>query len=174
MLCVLCLIVLWGFSLVTSYSGVIDTNRYIIYTIVPVYRKNGEYSVYFSRPIYPKSGIWGQAIYHYTMAGINSEHEKEVLKLLQRVGGPAAVKEFNSLSCSGYTGLAREKVTVCSEPVHELNVDGKCGEQVAPLLMRKGFWKSYGADSYPERTKVALRVLGLHATSAATERNWCL
>ena len=24
MLCVLCLIVLWGFSLVTSYSGVID------------------------------------------------------------------------------------------------------------------------------------------------------
>ena len=25
MLCVLCLIVLWGFSLVTSYSGVIDT-----------------------------------------------------------------------------------------------------------------------------------------------------
>ena len=26
MLCVLCLIVLWGFSLVTSYSGVIDYN----------------------------------------------------------------------------------------------------------------------------------------------------
>ena len=30
MLCVLCLIVLWGFSLVTSYSGVKDLH-YIIY-----------------------------------------------------------------------------------------------------------------------------------------------
>ena len=110
------------------------------------------------------------------MEGINREHEKEALKLLQRVGGPAAVKEFNSLSCSGYTGLAREKVAVCSEPVHKPNVGGKRrrGEQVAPLSMRKGFWKSYGVDSYPERTQVALRVLGLHATSAATERNWPL
>ena len=30
MLCVLCLIVLWGFSLVTSYSGVIDLDRTIL------------------------------------------------------------------------------------------------------------------------------------------------
>ena len=31
MLCVLCLIVLWGFSLVTSYSGVIDMILIIYY-----------------------------------------------------------------------------------------------------------------------------------------------
>ena len=98
------------------------------------------------------------------MEGINREHEKEALKLLQRVGGPAAVKEFNSLSCSGYTGLAREKVAVCSEPVHKPNVGGKRrrGEQVAPLSMIKGFWKSYGVDSYPERAKVALRLSLIH------------
>ena len=80
----------------------------------------------FQQKIYPKSGILVQAIYHYTIEGIeheNREHEKEALKLLQRVGGPAAVKQFNRLSCSGYTGLAREKV--CSEPVHEPNVGGK-------------------------------------------------
>ena len=74
------------------------------------------------------------------MEGINRECEKEALKLLQHVGGLAAVKEFNRLSCSGYTGLARVKVAVCSEPVHELNVGGKRkrGEQVAPLSMRRG------------------------------------
>ena len=51
---------------------------------------------------------------------------------------------------SGYTGLAREKVAACSEPVHEPNVGGKRkrGEQVAPLSMRKAFWKRNGVQSY--------------------------
>ena len=33
MLCVLCLIVLWGFSLVTSYSGVIDASTLVVCAI---------------------------------------------------------------------------------------------------------------------------------------------
>ena len=36
--------------------------------------------------------------------------------------------------------------------------------------MKKGFWKKCGVQSYPALAKVALRVLELHATSAATER----
>ena len=40
MLCVLCLIVLWGFSLVTSYSGVIDI--YALHTVKTVHKVAAE------------------------------------------------------------------------------------------------------------------------------------
>ena len=40
MLCVLCLIVLWGFSLVTSYSGVRDIHIYIYSSDVTTFLYN--------------------------------------------------------------------------------------------------------------------------------------
>jgi hypothetical protein len=40
--------------------------------------------------------------------------------------------------------------------------------------MRKGFWKCFGYTKYPLLSEVASRVMSVHPTSAATERNWSL
>jgi hypothetical protein len=40
--------------------------------------------------------------------------------------------------------------------------------------MRKGVLKRYGKTDFPELAEVVLRLLSLHPTSAATERNWSL
>jgi hypothetical protein len=40
--------------------------------------------------------------------------------------------------------------------------------------MRKGFWKRFGYTKFPLLSEVALRVMSVHPTSAATERNWSL
>ena len=53
------------------------------------------------------------------------DYEEEAFKLLRRIGGMASTKEFDRLPLYSYSGLAREKVAACSEPVHEPNVGGK-------------------------------------------------
>jgi hypothetical protein len=40
------------------------------------------------------------------------------------------------------------------------------------VKIRKGFWKRFGYTKYPLLSEVALRVMSVHPTSAATERNW--
>jgi hypothetical protein len=40
--------------------------------------------------------------------------------------------------------------------------------------MRKAVWKKYLVERYPVLSDVACRLLSLHPTSAATERNWSL
>jgi hypothetical protein len=40
--------------------------------------------------------------------------------------------------------------------------------------MRKGFWKRFGYTKYQLLCEVALRVMSVHATSTAIERNWSL
>jgi hAT family C-terminal dimerisation region len=39
---------------------------------------------------------------------------------------------------------------------------------------RASVWKKKGATIWPELTKVVLKLLAMHPTSASTERNWSL
>jgi hypothetical protein len=66
--------------------------------------------------------------------------------------------------------------TESSDTAQALTAGHKRGspEKVAALYMRKGVWKRYGKTYFPELTEVVLRLLSLHPTSAATERNWSL
>ncbi len=43
----------------------------------------------------------------------------------------------------------------------------------AKVVQRKNFWKVYGtAEGFPLTARCAVRLLSMHVTSAATERNW--
>ena len=46
--------------------------------------------------------------------------------------------------------------------------------EVAPVHARTGVWKKNGATLWPELAKVAIKLMGMHPTSASTERNWSL
>jgi hypothetical protein len=96
--------------------------------------------------------------------------------LMKRVGGAAAVKEFEILSLLGYFGRECDKVAVCADnEVTSVRVGHKRSRQaVAPVAMRKAVWKKYLVERYPVLSYVACRLLSLHATSAATQRNWSL
>ena len=46
--------------------------------------------------------------------------------------------------------------------------------EVAPVHARTGVWKKNGATLWPELAKVAIKLMGMHPSSASTERNWSL
>jgi hypothetical protein len=39
---------------------------------------------------------------------------------------------------------------------------------------RRGWWENFGAKEWPWLAKAAVRLLAMHATSCAAERNWSL
>jgi hypothetical protein len=54
------------------------------------------------------------------------------------------------------------------------NPGKKCTRSVVPASSEHlSVWQKFGGDM-PELRDVALRLLSAHATSAASERNWCL
>ena len=94
---------------------------------------------------------------------------------MKRVGGMAATKEFDKLSLSGYTRLAREKVAACSEPVHEPKEgSGSGASRWLHCQCERDSARATKCRATQHWQTLALRVLGLHAMSAATELNWCL
>lgn len=44
----------------------------------------------------------------------------------------------------------------------------------ATPIRRRSFWAVAGCREYPQLAQVALRLLSMHATSCASERNWSL
>ncbi|KAJ9530357.1 hypothetical protein QJQ45_000724 [Haematococcus lacustris] len=43
---------------------------------------------------------------------------------------------------------------------------------VEPISMRRAFWGKAGPRGFPHLAVAASRLMGVHATSAASERNW--
>ena len=43
---------------------------------------------------------------------------------------------------------------------------------ITPASQRRGWWASYGAREYPFLADAALRLLSVHPTACAAERNW--
>jgi hAT family C-terminal dimerisation region len=99
-------------------------------------------------------------------------------KLIKRVGGPAAAREFEQMLPSGWSGDMHDAAKVCVEQKPAAPATGRgtkrAREQVTSIAMRKGVWKRYGKRQYPNLAKVAVRLLCAHPTSASTERNWSL
>jgi hypothetical protein len=81
------------------------------------------------------------------------------------------------MSLMGWDGNLADGARICTTPpsdAHKHRVGNNGRDQVAAVGMRKGLWKRYGMALYPALAKVALRLLSIHPTSAATERNWSL
>jgi hypothetical protein len=120
------------------------------------------------------------------LPNVAEEQEAAARHLIRRLGGIQAAHEFDELTLSGYSGALRGKVFACQRTASiaaqaaAQTCDGvgqkrkRQPEHVASLQMRKGLWKKYASQQYPALAKVVVRLLCLHATSAATERNWSL
>jgi hypothetical protein len=52
--------------------------------------------------------------------------------------------------------------------------DKRARPEVAGVRCRKGVWKRYGRQTYPALFDAPIRLLCVHGTSCATERNWAL
>ncbi len=48
------------------------------------------------------------------------------------------------------------------------------GEFILGAEAKVMWWQTYGRDLYPQLTQAAVRLLSMHATSCASERNWSL
>jgi hypothetical protein len=105
---------------------------------------------------------------------VPEEHEKMAKEIVRRVGSEASAAQFQRLRLSGWNGSFKEGARYCADSIRKSREpDNKEGE-VVPLGERKGLWKRYGTARFPELSSVALRLLSIHPTSAATERNWSL
>lgn len=116
---------------------------------------------------------------HVDVPWLDDEHETMARDLVQRVGGAAAVAQFNSFLMSGWTGNAAQAAATCSIRMTSEEDSDEVGckrqrQEVAGLHARASVWRKKGADLWPELTKVALQLLAMHPTSASTERNWSL
>jgi hAT family C-terminal dimerisation region len=98
--------------------------------------------------------------------------------LVLRVGGPTAASQFARLFTQGYpkgmqtlvSGVATERLKLEVLPAPARKRDRAT---VPGSRERLAVWQRFGAD-VPELRYVALRLLSVHATSAAPERNWSL
>jgi hypothetical protein len=106
---------------------------------------------------------------------VPSDREEAAQQLIERVGGPAASQQFNTLIAEGWTGAPFRSMAACAQQ-HETAqaVGNRQRPHVASIAQRKGVWRRYGVEAHGELAKVALRLLSMHATSAASERNWAL
>ena len=105
-------------------------------------------------------------------------------ELAQRVGGIKIVKQLTELAATGWSDeMVVDIARVCVDSTQELKanqlaaarVGGKRNSVkagvVAALRARKGLWKE-AADAIPALSGIATRLLCVHPTSCATERNW--
>jgi hypothetical protein len=77
-------------------------------------------------------------------------------------------------SCSWSVDMCG-KIIVCAGKTETTGARTSCTtDHVAAVKMRIGFWKCFGHTNYPFLSEVAQRVMSVHPTSAATERNWSL
>jgi hypothetical protein len=96
-------------------------------------------------------------------------------ELIERVGGPAACRQFVTLMSESWTGALNQPVGACAPQRETAQSMGKRQRpQVASIAQRKGMWTRYGVEVHGALAKVALRWLSMHTTSAATERNGAL
>jgi hypothetical protein len=107
-----------------------------------------------------------------TLPQVPWAHENAAQELVTRVGGKDAPSELQALQRKGWSEDMCGKVIVCTG---KKETTGKSTtNHVTAVKMRKGFWKRFGRTKYPLLSEVALRVMSVHPTSAATERNWSL
>jgi hypothetical protein len=98
-------------------------------------------------------------------------HEEASRQLIERVGGPAASRQFLTLMSEGWTGALCQPVGACAQQRETAQSMGKPQRpQVTSIAQRKSVWTRYGVEVHSALAKVALRLLSMHATSAATER----
>jgi hypothetical protein len=130
-------------------------------------------AAYLLDPLYAASATVGDGL---QMSIVPEKHEMLARELIQRVGGVASAAQFDELSMAGYNRILAGKVHLCAaKPSAGARVGEKRElEEVASITMSKGCWKRYLGGTYPALAAVAIRLMSLHSTSAATERNWSL
>ncbi len=115
---------------------------------------------------------------------VSPAHEAAARKLVERVGGNNAAKQFVKFMLQGYKDGMHNGAPVCAETLPDsaaLPAGSKRHRpEVAAADMRKPVWRRYGKQTakgttlYPDLLNVACRLLSLHPTSCAAERNWSL
>jgi hypothetical protein len=114
------------------------------------------------------------------LPALSDEHETMARAVILSVGGAQAVAEFNDFMLTGWEGsynaaqLAANCANSLSDDVELVPGSKRKRKEVASVDQRANVWRKKGATVWPERTKVALKLLVLHPTSASTERNWSL
>jgi hypothetical protein len=97
------------------------------------------------------------------------DHEEAAQQLHERVGGPVACQQFLTLFSEGCTGAMCQP---CAEQRETAQSMGKRQRwQVSSIAQRKDTWRRYNVELHAALAQVALRLLSMHATSAATEQN---
>jgi hypothetical protein len=114
---------------------------------------------------------------------VATAHEAAARTLIERVGGRKAAKEFDKFMLQGYIDGMCNGAKVCAETLSDTAAQPgskRKRQEFAAVAMRKSVCRRYGQKTasgsplYPELSKVACRLLSLHPTSCAAERNWSL
>jgi hypothetical protein len=113
------------------------------------------------------------------LPNVPDEHWELAKALVERVGGEQALSQLTELVASGWSsgmpldiarGCVDSQAKARAASLGSKRKDLNAGK-VATLRVRKGLWKK-AATSMPELSDVAIRVLCVHPTFCATERNW--
>jgi hypothetical protein len=106
---------------------------------------------------------------------LSVDEKAELEKYLKYMAGPdpaaqdEIIKELRSIRDEGYHEKLAEYGPVMTE------VDPETGKQKAhSVKKRMAFWAKSAIAFYPRLAEAALKLLSMHATTAASERNWSI
>jgi hypothetical protein len=111
---------------------------------------------------------------YVNVPNIDPEHEQAAKNLIRREGDIAAERQFTRLLLEGYSGSTASSARACAHTKANMEVPAgskRAHAEVASINTWRGIWPRYGAQLYPDLACLALQVLGMHPTSASTERN---
>jgi hypothetical protein len=98
-----------------------------------------------------------------------------MIQLIECMGGPTASHQFLTLMSEGWTAALCQPVAAGAQQQETAQPMGKRHRpQVTSIAQQEGVWRRFGVEVHGALAKVALRLLSMHATSTALERNWAL
>jgi hypothetical protein len=137
-----------------------------------IHADDAHYASFLLDPInFSKNGVnaWMPPFDQMDQAEVDRVHA--CLKALAAPDGDAAVEQLNSLEAVGVNAAMARTLPKLTERVEDES--GKV--QLAPVAARVNFWASSTAvAAYPKLAAAAQRLLTMHATSCASERNWSM
>ena len=109
------------------------------------------------------------------VVGMEPEEQTRAIYFLRRFAeGPKEEAElWQEWACLILTPWSDQLAELASTIMASVQVNEK-KVMMASIEQRRSFWSLYGRKAYPLLARCAQRLLSMHVTSAASERNWSI
>ncbi|KAJ9534312.1 hypothetical protein QJQ45_007022 [Haematococcus lacustris] len=97
---------------------------------------------------------------------------KLVVARLAEVAPDAAAEELDNFEMGAWDPDMTRVANIILRMTKATEIDGRTGTVIAPAHQRLTWWQVYAQSKFPILAKAAMRLLSVHVSTCAAERNW--